>query len=119
MARRIKKSGDNLEQQREIKYYKNGQILIVKDLITGTKHHRMISNLHIHPSFVLKENKNDNKIMFTNNYFDFEIITNNNKIKLNKGYYCARFGIKEENYHIKMISNELPSELVYKIKPLN
>lgn len=106
--------GDNLFHERTFHYKANQKIFSIEDEIFGVGEHTITSNIHFHPSFELIKIDNK-KIKVKNKDIEFNIIVNTDKFIIDKGYYCPRFGEKSNNCHLKLISNELPSKLIYEL----
>lgn len=104
--------GDNLFHLRTFNYNKITRLMKVSDEIFGNGKHVITSNLHLHPSIELIK-IGEKKYRANNKYIEFDIITNGNKVIIEKGFYCSKFGKKNDNIHMKLISNELPCNLSY------
>lgn len=106
---------DEILQQRKIHYNAITKEFTISDEIKGNGKHKIVSNLHLHPEIKLKQ-INENTILAGSPNNEFKITIPYGEISIEDSYYCPKFGIKQSNKNIRIISNILPCELIYKVQ---
>ena len=105
--------GDGIIHHRIISIDSSNKQIKVIDKIEGKNKHKVQSYIHIHPDFRI--NPGSGYISVTNNKTKFRIILQSTEsFRIERGWYCPRFGIKLENYVIVLGGvRQLPTDISY------
>jgi len=109
--------GNSLNHKRVFNIQKKNKIVEIIDTVSGKGNHLSESRIHLHPlcTVDIKTDLGNTVLIVKKDKIEMNILISASEYRIEEGWYCPQFGIKEKNKVIVIYGQSVPSSLVYSI----